>query len=736
MTEELSELLSMRVVDIRDYDDDKMSAIGDLVGRTPRWVKRTLADAHGSTRLSTLFEHLLPEFEDEEEQEENDYEASCPLEGETPEETSENILDALRGWSDKEIRAFNFPFPQLEKDDIQPLMNHQAEALARVEKNGFASGIIHLPTGAGKTRTALELMARLWEQDERTLFIWASHGKNLVRQSMIRLAEMLPRFNRALYVAWLEASDPERYPDLFHDANALFATRDTLTKLLERSATSRRKEEPLRDLLTSKSSKVARPVVVIYDECHEMGAAGLQKAWREFHDKLLSKHKRASQRFRAFGLSATPLPTAVRSHKLLQDIVFPIQPQTKTEKEWGLLVHASASMADLTSRRMLCPMNLGIQESGRFDIPDQLLEDVLQDEMPRPPSRSGLSERQWVNEFSKRFNRDVMSDPRILKFLADQIARDFETLGKTIVFSATINAAQQLVAYLRRHKKIPKGAVSLVHSHLEDLEVVDFEEDDQSAKPHELETQTQIETFKNRGNNPCIMVNVGMLTTGFDDPKIRTILLARLTFSKNLFWQMIGRGLRGPAANGTQDCHVIDPIRLTEKFEVFNGYRPNLSSGGIPENDLHKTSDLLSDSDLAPVIEDGAPQVPADPQMERLAKDVRAALKEFLHGEAFDAKRVAEILSSEVQLEYGPEGHVFRPATEEDAPRSFRATLERRIQLAEEKLGADLAWFYQDVPQVLDDTNTEYTLRKLQAVEKHRLLTETDMRKFEMARWG
>lgn len=721
-------LETMRVVDVRD-SPDHIAATGEIIGRSTRWVKRELADAHGSTLLCTLFEDFLPDVEEEDEDE-------LSLEDMTPDEVAELILEFFREQPDSQIRRFDFPLPKLEGYDVQPLMDHQAEALTKVERNGFASGIIHLPTGAGKTRTALELMARLWEKDQRTLFIWASHAKNLVRQSMIRLAELLPRFNRELVVAWLAASDPEQRPDRFHDANVLFATRDTLRKLLDRTATSRRKDEPLRALLTSTSTSVARPVVVIYDECHEMGAAGLQKAWRKFHEKVLAKHKRASKRFRVFGLSATPLPSTLRPHKLLQDLVFPILPQTATEKNWGVLVHTSASMAQLTERRMLCPMNLGIQNSGRFDIPDGLLDAVLEDEMPRLPSRSGLSDRQWVNEFSKRFNRDVMSDARILDYLADRLAEDFETIGKTIVFCATIAAAHRLVASLRRHKRIPKGAVSLVHSRLEDLEVVEFEDDEHDADSRELETQTQIETFKDRGSNPCIMVNVGMLTTGFDDPKIRTVLLARLTFSKNLFWQMIGRGLRGPAANGTQDCHVIDPIRLTEKFEVFNGYRPTLGTRGIPENDLNATSTLLSDEDLAPVVEDGAPQVPADPKMDQLDRDVRAALREFLHGEAFDAARLAEILSSEVQLDYGPEGHVFRPATEHDVPRGFRATLERRVALAEEKLEADLAWFFQDVPQVLDETNMEYALTKLQAVEKHELRTEKEMRRFEMARWS
>ena len=63
--------------------------------------------------------------------------------------------------------------------------------------------------------------------------------------------------------------------------------------------------------------------------------------------------------------------------------------------------------------------------------------------------------------------------------------------------------------------------------------------------------------YAEMGSSPCIMLNVNMLTTGFDDPKIRTVVLARLTYSMNLYWQMIGRGSRGPSSGGTEDCTCL-----------------------------------------------------------------------------------------------------------------------------------------------------------------------------------
>ncbi|WP_395312115.1 hypothetical protein V4U86_19060 [Mycobacterium sp. AMU20-3851] len=49
-----------------------------------------------------------------------------------------------------------------------------------------------------------------------------------------------------------------------------------------------------------------------------------------------------------------------------------------------------------------------------------------------------------------------------------------------------------------------------------------------------------------------------MLTTGFDAPSVRCVVVARPTVSHVLYEQMIGRGLRGPAFGGTDKCLIID----------------------------------------------------------------------------------------------------------------------------------------------------------------------------------
>lgn len=52
------------------------------------------------------------------------------------------------------------------------------------------------------------------------------------------------------------------------------------------------------------------------------------------------------------------------------------------------------------------------------------------------------------------------------------------------------------------------------------------------------------------------LVNVGVLTTGFDAPQVDCVALLRPTLSPGLYYQMVGRGFR--LAPGKNDCLVLD----------------------------------------------------------------------------------------------------------------------------------------------------------------------------------
>lgn len=55
-------------------------------------------------------------------------------------------------------------------------------------------------------------------------------------------------------------------------------------------------------------------------------------------------------------------------------------------------------------------------------------------------------------------------------------------------------------------------------------------------------------------------MNYGIFREGFDALKTRAVTIARPVYSPDLYFQMIGRELRGPANGGNEDCLIIDVV--------------------------------------------------------------------------------------------------------------------------------------------------------------------------------
>lgn len=92
-------------------------------------------------------------------------------------------------------------------------------------------------------------------------------------------------------------------------------------------------------------------------------------------------------------------------------------------------------------------------------------------------------------------------------------------------------------------------------------------------KSHYLDSSTPkfkrkkiIEDFKTAKVD--VLINYGILTTGFDAPRIKTLIITRPTSSIILYSQMIGRGLRGPQMGGSYACNLFD---LRDNFLNFGG---------------------------------------------------------------------------------------------------------------------------------------------------------------------
>jgi DNA repair protein RadD len=119
--------------------------------------------------------------------------------------------------------------------------------------------------------------------------------------------------------------------------------------------------------------------------------------------------------------------------------------------------------------------------------------------------------------------------PLIIKNIID-IADKYNRKG-VMIFSSTIKHAEEIMAYL------PEGDARLVIG------------DTEMKNRNDI-----INDFKQRKFK--YLVNVSVLTTGFDAPHVDVIAILRPTESNSLYQQIIGRGLR--LSDDKKDCFVLD----------------------------------------------------------------------------------------------------------------------------------------------------------------------------------
>lgn len=93
----------------------------------------------------------------------------------------------------------------------------------------------------------------------------------------------------------------------------------------------------------------------------------------------------------------------------------------------------------------------------------------------------------------------------------------------------------------------------------------------------ETQRRSAIQRFKSSNQQPMILCNYGVLTTGFDAPKTSAAVIARPTKSLVLYSQMVGRAIRGLRAGGNEVAEVVTVVDTTlpgfgSVTEAFNNW--------------------------------------------------------------------------------------------------------------------------------------------------------------------
>ncbi|KAL1748461.1 P-loop containing nucleoside triphosphate hydrolase protein, partial [Schizophyllum fasciatum] len=94
-----------------------------------------------------------------------------------------------------------------------------------------------------------------------------------------------------------------------------------------------------------------------------------------------------------------------------------------------------------------------------------------------------------------------------------------------------------------------------------------------------------------RGGEFPVLINCAILTEGADIPNIDCVVVARPTRSRNVFAQMIGRGMRLSPSTGKTDCHIIDFVDTQTRVQ---GVVTTPTLFGLDPNEVIEDADLKS----------------------------------------------------------------------------------------------------------------------------------------------
>ena len=276
--------------------------------------------------------------------------------------------------------------------------------------------------------------------------------------------------------------------------------------------------------------------LVIVDECHRIGNIDVNKKIDEQnqYQKIISHLQTFNSNLKLLGLTATPY--RMNSGWIYRDHYHGF---TRGEDE-------------AVFKQCIFDMPLGLMIKQGFLSAPKLIDAAI-----AHYDFSQIQANSSGNYPEKELNTLLTQYKRVTKAIIKQVATLAKIREGVMIFAATTKHAREIMEYLALH--VNKNQTALILGDTPNNERDDI-----------------IKSFKKR--NIKFIVNVAVLTTGFDAPHVDLIALLRPTQSVSLFQQIVGRGLR--LCEGKKDCLIID--YASSGFDLFSpeigSARPNSNS--------------------------------------------------------------------------------------------------------------------------------------------------------------
>ena len=411
------------------------------------------------------------------------------------------------------------PYSLPDLHDYQRTIADNVRTLLRGESGAERRGMISMPTGSGKTRVAVQAIVEAMREDGfRSGVLWVADRGELCEQAVeawrqVWSSEGTQEKRLRIYRMW--ANQPPPSP-----TNELHVVVATIQKLHAKLPNQSGEYEFLADLK-----------LVVFDEAHRSISRTSTSVMEEIG---LTRFQRTEEPF-LLGLTATPY----RGHDEGETRRL-VNRYGRKRLDMGAFGNDDTRnvIRELQSMGVLAQADHETIEGETISFdPDELARilEAFERESSLPWLLQSVEKR-----IEKRIAQSVERTKRIVGAYEKHIEPDWPTL----IFATSVEHAQTVAALLNR-KGIQSRAVS--------------------GQTEPALRRRVVEEFR-RGEIQAL-VNYGVFREGFDAPRTRAIVVARPVYSPNLYFQMIGRGLRGPKNGGNERCLILN---VEDNIENFN----------------------------------------------------------------------------------------------------------------------------------------------------------------------
>lgn len=381
--------------------------------------------------------------------------------------------------------------------------------------------LIHMPTGTGKTKTSMHLLAQhyLFDLKKKGVILWLAHTNELLNQAINTFKNV-----------WYHLGDGTI--DLRNNDTDLILSKSQIIflsyqKLISLSKNNESKFQELSD----------NAVMVFCDEAHKCLARETNTAIEK-----LMRLKDTSKNKALVGLTATP---GRKINELDDD---------DENEALSNMFERRILTINLDAVNQMTYHNEYTTLDDKYDKDSNIIKYFQENKILSNINRIAIHNKDFIDSKEIEDKDYITVSNKLLKTLSRDKNRNELIINKlieldsqnipTIVFSCSVQHGIILELILKINGLKAEGV---------------YGKDDLFSR------NQKIDNFNSGEYN--ILINYDVLSTGFDSPRIKCVFITRPTRSIIQYSQMLGRGLRGEMMGGNQTCLLID---LIDNNELFN----------------------------------------------------------------------------------------------------------------------------------------------------------------------